>query len=76
MVKNRTLKVMIASGYDDLATPYFATRYTVDHQELTPELFENITLAQYPAGNMMYVQQASLKKLRNEAFEFYRNSAQ
>ena len=76
MIKNKYLKVMIASGYYDLATPYFATRYTVDHLNLAPELLKNITMTYYQAGHMMYIRKASLKRLRDDAFEFYRNSGQ
>lgn len=76
MIKNKYLKVMIANGYYDLATPYFATRYTVDHLNLTTELLNNIKMTYYPAGHMMYIQKSSLKKLRDDAFEFYRNSGQ
>jgi carboxypeptidase C (cathepsin A) len=72
MIKNKYLKVMIANGYYDLATPYFATRYTVDHLNLPPELLRNITMTYYPAGHMMYIQKSSRKKLHDDAFEFYR----
>jgi len=36
MSKNPALRVFVASGYYDLATPYFATRYTFDHLGLEP----------------------------------------
>lgn len=61
---NPHLKVHVASGYFDLATPYFATDYTVNHLGLEPELRDNISLSYYEAGHMMYVHLASLAKLK------------
>ncbi|RMD98322.1 MAG: peptidase S10, partial [Calditrichaeota bacterium] len=36
MTQNPYLKVFIANGYYDLATPFFATEYTVSHMQLDP----------------------------------------
>ena len=36
MSKNPFLKVFVANGFFDLATPYFATRYTFNHMGLIP----------------------------------------
>ena len=36
MTKNRDLKVFVANGYFDLATPFFATEYTFSHMHLDP----------------------------------------
>ena len=36
MTQNPDLKVVIANGYYDLATPFFATEYTVSHLGLDP----------------------------------------
>ena len=33
-VKNPYMKLFVASGYYDLATPYFATQYTLSHMNL------------------------------------------
>ena len=41
MTQNPNLKVMIANGYYDLATPFFATEYTVNHIGLEPALSES-----------------------------------
>ena len=43
MTDNHHLKVWISSGYYDLATPYFATEYTINHLFLEPKLKKNIT---------------------------------
>lgn len=70
MSMNPHLKVFIASGYFDLATPYFATQYTVNHLSLEPEQLRNITLCYYEAGHMMYIHKPSLEKLRADMLEF------
>jgi carboxypeptidase C (cathepsin A) len=69
--KNNHLKVMIANGYYDLATPYFATLYTVNHMNLAKSLRNNIVMKYYEAGHMMYIHKASRQKLRDDAYEFY-----
>ena len=72
--QNPFLKVIIANGYYDLATPYFATEYTVNHLALAPELRANITLTYYEAGHMMYVHGPSLAQLRADLVAFLRDS--
>ena len=34
------MKLFVASGYYDLATPYFATQYTLGHMNLDPQQHE------------------------------------
>lgn len=66
MTKNKGLKVFVGSGYYDVATPFFATDYTFNHLRLTPSLQNHISLYYYMAGHMMYVQKASLIKMKND----------
>jgi len=63
MSRNPFMKVFVANGYLDLATPHFATEYTVSHMGLDPEVRPNLTMAYYEAGHMMYVDQPSLAAL-------------
>ncbi len=67
--KNPHMRVMVASGYYDLATPYFATYYTLDHMRLGP-LRKNIVCYEYGAGHMMYIDEKELTKLKNDLSEF------
>ncbi|MFN3373127.1 MAG: peptidase S10, partial [Chloroflexus sp.] len=64
MHRNPALRVHVASGYYDLATPYFATRYTLNHLALDPALRSQISESFYPAGHMMYIQESSLAALK------------
>jgi carboxypeptidase C (cathepsin A) len=63
MSVNRHMRVLVASGYYDFATPHFAADYSIDHLSLAPELRGNITTTYYEAGHMMYVHRPSLEKL-------------
>ncbi|MCS6969304.1 MAG: peptidase S10 [Cytophagales bacterium] len=70
MSKNPHLRVLIASGYYDLATPYFATDYTINHMFLDPSLRKNIRTTYYEAGHMMYIHLPSLIQLDKEISAF------
>jgi len=70
MSQNRDLKVFVANGYYDLATPFFATEYTFNRMQLDPELWGNISMAYYPAGHMMYIQKKSLIQMKADLDAF------
>ena len=70
MQKNEHLKVLFAAGQMDLATPYLAMNYTVDHLDLSRELRKNIEQAYFPAGLMIYHPRASAHKLHEDVRAF------
>ena len=70
MSMNPHLRVFVANGYYDLATPYLATRYTFDHLELDESLRGNVSMAHYEAGHMMYIHDPSLAQLRDDLAAF------
>lgn len=70
MHQNPYLKIFVANGYYDLATPHFATEYTFNHLGLAPELSKNITMGYYEAGHMMYVHSQSLARMKQDLTEF------
>ncbi len=74
MQTNPHLQVFIASGYFDLATPHFATDYTVDHLQIGPELRANIAVKYYEAGHMMYIHKPSLASLSSDLRDFIARS--
>ena len=74
MTTNPFLKVLVANGYYDLATPYFATIYTFDHMDLDESLRDNYSMTFYEAGHMMYVHMPSLEKLRDDLAAFVKAS--
>ncbi len=70
MVKNSYLKVRVLEGYYDLATPYFAANYTMDHLDLTSKYRNNISYGEFPAGHMVYLDSDSLKKMKENVSGF------
>jgi carboxypeptidase C (cathepsin A) len=74
MSQNRALKVFVAKGYYDLATPYFAAEYTVNHMGLDPALRKNISGNHYEAGHMMYIHKPSLVQLKKDVAAFIRGA--
>ncbi len=72
--KNPYLKVFVAYGYYDMATPYFAAEYTIDHMNLDPSLKQNIKTAYYEAGHMMYIDVKSLAKLKQDVGAFIQSA--
>ena len=70
MTRNPLLRVFVASGYYDLATPYFATEYTFNHLGLDIKLQKNISMGYYKAGHMMYIHKPSLAQLKEDLAGF------
>jgi carboxypeptidase C (cathepsin A) len=75
MTQNHDLRVVIANGYFDLATPFFATEYTVSHLGLDPSLASHISLTYCEAGHMLYTKQSCLDSLHATMADFYEKSA-
>ena len=55
MTQNPYLRVFSANGLYDLATPFFATEYSLAHLGLAPALRGHVSFGYYPAGHMIYV---------------------
>ncbi|RJQ71618.1 peptidase S10 [Pseudonocardiaceae bacterium YIM PH 21723] len=62
MRTNPHLKVHVASGYYDGATPYHATDLTLARLPIPAELRSNIEVKYYPAGHMMYLHDESRRQ--------------
>jgi carboxypeptidase C (cathepsin A) len=63
LAMNPRMRVLVASGYYDLATPHFAADYSLDHLGIPAHLRDNIEVSYYEAGHMMYAHKPSLEKL-------------
>ncbi len=59
MRTNPHMRVHVACGYYDAATPHFAAETDVAHLAIPPELAANIEFAYYEAGHMMYLHEPS-----------------
>jgi carboxypeptidase C (cathepsin A) len=67
MRENKDFRILMASGYYDLATPFFASEIAVAGNGISPE---RVTLAYYEAGHMMYTHRPSLEKLATDVRAF------
>lgn len=70
LVSNPSLRVEVENGYYDMATPFFATEYTMDHLGLPADLRSHITLKYYEAGHMMYLREPDLAALKANIARF------
>jgi len=70
MTRNPSLRVYIASGRFDLATPYYATEHTLAHLGIEEALQDNIEVSYFDAGHMMYVHAPSIEKLATDMRSF------
>jgi carboxypeptidase C (cathepsin A) len=59
MRANPHLRVQVACGYHDGATPYYASEHTFAHLEIPAELRANIEFKYYESGHMMYIHEPS-----------------
>ncbi len=69
--QNRFLKVFVASGYYDLVTPYFATKYTFDRMGPDTDLRSRVTLEYYNGGHQLYMDRVSRRKLKSDGAAFF-----
>ncbi|HEY2049452.1 MAG TPA: peptidase S10 [Caulobacteraceae bacterium] len=72
--QNPSLKVMVAGGYYDLATPFYEGWYEMHHLQIPGKLMSNIEFHYYPSGHMVYAHEASLKTLHDDAAAFIRKT--
>jgi carboxypeptidase C (cathepsin A) len=68
--KNPYMKLFVAMGLFDLATPHFSSAYTLNHLGLTPALQSNLSSRRYRAGHMMYLDSVSRGELNLDVREF------
>lgn len=71
LIQNPHLKVLVANGYYDLATPFFAAEYVADHLGVDRSLLGNISMTYYEGGHMMYLHEESRAKLRADLVAYF-----
>lgn len=70
MVKIPTLRVEVESGWYDLATPFFATEYTINQLPLSKTQRANLSQKYYEGGHMLYLNAPSLARLHENLKAF------
>src|SRR5580704_6934409 len=66
MTQQSTLKLLVACGYYDLATPFNGIEQTVSHMMLEPPIRKNVSFTYYEAGHMMYIDKKAREKLHRD----------
>jgi carboxypeptidase C (cathepsin A) len=74
MKLNPKMKVMLAGGYYDLATPYFEGVYEMHHLPMPKSLQSNISYHYYEAGHMIYVKDDILKQFHADVSAFIKST--
>jgi carboxypeptidase C (cathepsin A) len=74
MSQNEFLRVFVANGYYDLATPFAATRYTFARMQLAPEQRNRVTMDYFAAGHMMYIERGSRQRLGTDVASFIKSA--
>src|SRR5436190_3729003 len=72
MSQNPYMKVFVANGYYDCATPFAATRYTFARLGLDPEVRKNVSMDYFAAGHMMYIDRSAHARLKKDVADFIR----
>ncbi|MEW6131108.1 MAG: peptidase S10 [Acidobacteriota bacterium] len=75
MTQQGSLKVLVVSGYYDVATPFNGIEHTVSHMNLEPAIRKNISFTYYEAGHMMYIEKKSREKLHKDVATFINGAA-
>jgi len=70
MIKNPYLKILVMEGHYDLATPFAAADWTVDHLNLNAKYRQSVSYATYDAGHMVYIDRAEHAKMKRDLVEF------
>ena len=64
------LRIFLAGGYFDLATPFYEGWYEMHHLPIPERLQDHIEYHYYQSGHMVYALQESLKALHDDASAF------
>lgn len=74
MKANPKMRVLLAGGYYDLATPYFEGKFEMHHLPIPKSLQSNISYKYYQAGHMIYVNEGVLKQFHEDVSEFIKGT--
>lgn len=75
MSQNPRLKIFSASGYYDMATPFFGTDFLLAHLAVAPSIQKNISYGYYESGHMVYLHLPALAQFKADLVKFYDEAA-
>jgi carboxypeptidase C (cathepsin A) len=70
LTENPYLRVFVAAGLYDMATPFYAAEYSMQHLGLAPELQSHIAFAYYRSGHMAYLNPQAHAQLKRDLDAF------
>ena len=70
MIKNPYMKILVMEGHYDLATPFTAADWTMDHLNLDAKYRQNVSYATYGSGHMVYIDRAEHDKMKKDLVNF------
>jgi len=70
MIKNPYMKILVMEGHYDLATPFAAADWTMDHLNLGAKYRQSVSYATYEAGHMVYIDRAEHTKMKHDLVDF------
>ncbi len=74
LLTNPHLRVLVLNGLTDLATPFLATEYTLDHLNLPPAYRDHVEQKYFESGHMMYLHEPELKQMKNDLAGFIKRT--
>lgn len=74
LTENPYMRVLVMSGYYDVATPYFAAEHSFRTMNLDPRRSDQVEFTYYEAGHMMYIEENELRKFTRDVRDFVRRS--
>ncbi|MGH9437527.1 MAG: S10 family peptidase [Terriglobia bacterium] len=74
LTQNPYLRVMVAEGYYDLATPFYEVEFSLNHLQLDSEFQSHVIQHHYESGHMIYIDTPSRDKLRQDVRAFMQNA--
>jgi carboxypeptidase C (cathepsin A) len=75
MKSNPKMKVMLAGGYYDWATPFFEGIFEMHHLPIPDSLQANVSYHYYESGHMVYVNDRVLKQFHDDVASFIQGTA-
>lgn len=70
MIKNPYMKILVMEGHYDLATPFAAADWTMDHLNLDEKYRQNVSYATYESGHMVYIDRNEHNKMKKDLVDF------